>query len=122
MSVQSTKGFPYADVLSSLGCNAFATEDLAFALSYVFRNAEALQVSTEGYSLWGSSAGARMAASIGSHGTARFGGEELPRPIRITPQMNRPPSLWSGGRMASLRPPPCILADLGRTLTAIWRQ
>jgi hypothetical protein len=43
------EGFPYADVLSSLGYNAFvlkyrvgqgggvATEDLAFALSYIFR-------------------------------------------------------------------------------------
>lgn len=37
-------------------------------------------MSTEGYSLWGSSAGARMAASIGSHGTARFGGDDLPKP------------------------------------------
>jgi acetyl esterase/lipase len=89
------EGFPYADVLSSIGFNAFvlkyrvgqgggvATEDLAFALSYIFINAKALQVSTEGYSLWGSSAGARMAASIGSHGPARFGGDELPKPSTV---------------------------------------
>jgi acetyl esterase/lipase len=89
------EGFPYADVLSSLGYNAFvlkyrvgqgggvATEDLAYALSYIFRNAEALQVSAQGYSLWGSSAGARMAASIGSHGAARFGGDALPKPSTV---------------------------------------
>jgi len=37
-------------------------------------------VSTDGYALWGSSAGARMAASIGSHGTASFGAAPLPAP------------------------------------------
>jgi predicted esterase len=40
-------------------------------------------VSTRGYSLWGSSAGAKMAANIGSYGTARFGASELPRPSAI---------------------------------------
>jgi len=59
---------------------ATATHDLAAALSYIFRNAAALGVTTAGYSLWGSSAGARMAASIGSHGTGRFGGPNLPKP------------------------------------------
>lgn len=86
------EGFPYAVEISRRGYNAFvlkyragrggavATQDLATALSYIFRNAEALGVTREGYSLWGSSAGARMAASIGSHGTARFGGPDLPKP------------------------------------------
>lgn len=86
------EGFPYAVEISDRGYNAFvlkyragrgenmATEDLAAAISYIFRNAEALGVSTKHYSVWGSSAGARMAASIGSHGTARFGGADLPRP------------------------------------------
>ncbi len=60
-----------------------ATRDLAAAVSYVFRNAKTLGVSTEGYSLWGSSAGARMAAAIGSHGTARFGGDDLPKPSAV---------------------------------------
>jgi acetyl esterase/lipase len=40
-------------------------------------------VSTRGYSLWGSSAGARMAASIGSHGVARFGGVDVPKPSAV---------------------------------------
>lgn len=86
------EGFPYAEEISSKGYNAFvlkyrvgmggklATEDLAAAVSYVFRNAESLRVGTENYSLWGSSAGARMAAAIGSHGVAAFGGVSLPRP------------------------------------------
>jgi acetyl esterase/lipase len=89
------EGFPYAGEISRLGYNAFvvkyrvghgaetATADLAAALSYIFRNAAQLKVSTAGYSLWGSSAGARMAAAIGSHGTARFGGPELPRPSMV---------------------------------------
>lgn len=86
------EGFPYAQAISQQGLNAFvlkyrageggrvATEDLATAVSYIFQNASALQVSTVGYSLWGSSAGARMAAAIGSHGTAAFGGQTLPKP------------------------------------------
>jgi len=89
------EGFPYAVEISKRGFNAFvlkyrvgqggqiATEDLAAALTYIFRNTDALGVTTAGYSLWGSSAGARMAASIGSHGTARFGGASLTRPSTI---------------------------------------
>lgn len=86
------EGFPYADEISKRGFNAFvlkyragqggkvATEDLAAAVSYIFQNAAALQVSTGGYALWGSSAGARMAAAIGSHGAEAFGGAPLPKP------------------------------------------
>lgn len=89
------EGFPYAEEISKRGFNAFvlkyragqggrvATEDLATAVSYIFRNARSLQVGTGGYSLWGSSAGARMAAAIGSHGTAAFGGSPLPKPSLV---------------------------------------
>ena len=89
------EGFPYAEAISSKGYNAFvlryragsggtvATEDLAAAVSYIFRNAATLGVGASGYSLWGSSAGARMAAAIGSHGTARFGGDDVPRPAAV---------------------------------------
>jgi acetyl esterase/lipase len=89
------EGFPYAVAIRARGYNAFvlkyrvgsggvpATRDLAAAVSYIFRNASTLGVSTEGYSLWGSSAGARMAAAIGSHGTARFGGDDRPRPSAV---------------------------------------
>jgi hypothetical protein len=58
------EGFPHAAQISSEGNNAFvlkyragqggtvATRDLAAAVSYLFRNAERLGVSTDGYSLW----------------------------------------------------------------------
>ena len=89
------EGFPYAAAISKQGYNAFvlkyrvgsggapATRDLAAAISYVFRNAETLGVGTNGYSVWGSSAGARMAAAIGSHGVQRFGGDALPKPAAV---------------------------------------
>lgn len=60
-----------------------ATQDLAAALSYIFENAKTLGVSTSEYSLWGSSAGARMAAAIGSHGVTTYGGGKLPKPAAI---------------------------------------
>jgi acetyl esterase/lipase len=89
------EGFPYAVEINKRGYNAFvlryrvgyreavATEDLAAAISYVFRNAGALGVSTQNYSLWGSSAGARMAAAIGTHGVAHFGGDAVPKPSTV---------------------------------------
>ncbi len=89
------EGFPYADAISRAGFNAFvlkyragrgqtaATQDLAAALGIIFDQAAQLGVDTRGYSLWGSSAGARMAAAIGSHGARRFGGPDLPRPATV---------------------------------------
>ena len=82
--------FPYALELSKKGYNAFALiyrpgaqtacEDLARAISFIFAHADELEVDTEGYSLWGGSAGARMAAWLGSYGPAAFGGDNLPQP------------------------------------------
>jgi acetyl esterase/lipase len=105
------EGFPYAVEVSNRGYNAFvlkyragqggriATEDLAAALSYIFRNAGSLGVVTRDYSLWGSSAGARMAAAIGSYGTARFGGSALPKPSALV-------LLYTGhSDLASTEPP-----------------
>ena len=89
------EGFPHAAAISGKGYNAFvlryraghgeavATRDLAAAVTYIHRNAEALGVSTSGYSLWGSSAGARMAAAVGSHGVASYGGGDVPRPSAV---------------------------------------
>lgn len=89
------EGFPYAAEIARSGYNAFvlkyrvgaggskATADLAAALTYIFKHAGALGVDTHGYSLWGSSAGARMAAAIGTHGAARFGGADLPKPATV---------------------------------------
>ncbi|MDO4621064.1 MAG: alpha/beta hydrolase, partial [Lachnospiraceae bacterium] len=41
-------------------------EDLARAITYIHDHAEELQVNPEQYSLWGGSAGARMAATLGN--------------------------------------------------------
>lgn len=88
------EGFPHALALSQMGYNAFviqyqtgsaqtACEDLAAGIEYIFRHATELQVDTAGYSVWGSSAGARMVAYIGSYGTAAFGAVQLPRPRTV---------------------------------------
>lgn len=88
--------FPHALELSKQGYNAFALiyrpdaqtacEDLARAIQFIFEHAEELEVNTDGYSLWGGSAGARMAAWIGSYGTAAFGAEDLPQPAAVIMQ------------------------------------
>ena len=88
--------FPHALELSKMGYNAFALiyrpgaqtacEDLARAIHFVFQHAEELEIDTDGYSLWGGSAGARMAAWLGSYGTAAFYEEDLPRPGAVIMQ------------------------------------
>lgn len=88
--------FPHALELSKRGYNAFAIiyrpgwqtayEDLARALSFIFENAEELGVDTDGYSLWGGSAGARMAAELGSYGAAEYGGDDIPKPSTVVMQ------------------------------------
>jgi hypothetical protein len=99
------EGFPLALEISKKGYNAFviryriggeqiACEDLAAALSYIFRNAQSLEVGTEDYSLWGGSAGARMAADIGSNGTAAYGGDNLPKPAVVVMQYTQECRTW----------------------------
>ena len=119
------EGFPYAEEISRQGLNAFvlkyraghggrvATEDLASAVAYILENARSLQVDTEGYSLWGSSAGARMAAAIGSHGTARFGRPPLPKPSMVVMAYtghsevtaSEPPTFVAVGDQDGIAPP-----------------
>ncbi|MEE4601864.1 MAG: alpha/beta hydrolase [Desulfobacteraceae bacterium] len=88
------EGFPLALEISKKKYNAFviryrigsqkkATEDLAAAITYIFRNAEALGVNFEGYSLWGGSAGARMVGNIALNGVAAYQGEDLPKPSTV---------------------------------------
>ncbi|MBR0034850.1 MAG: alpha/beta hydrolase, partial [Synergistaceae bacterium] len=43
-------------------------------------------VDTDGYSLWGGSAGARMAAWLGTYGTESFGQQKYPRPSAVIMQ------------------------------------
>jgi len=88
--------FPHALELSKKGYNAFAliyrpgaetaSEDLARAIAFVHDHADELEVDTADYSLWGGSAGARMAAWLGSYGTAAFGEVEYPRPAAVIMQ------------------------------------
>lgn len=66
--------FPHALEVSKMGYNAFALiyrpddpySDLAKAIEFIYDNAEELEVDTDYYSLWGGSAGARMAATLGN--------------------------------------------------------
>jgi len=131
------EGFPYAMEINKRGFNAFvlkyragqggrvATEDLAAALTYIFRNAGGLGVTTADYSLWGSSAGARMAASIGSHGAARFGGATLPRPSAVVLLYtahsdlapSEPPTFVAVGETDGIAPP----AVMERRVAALRR-
>ena len=91
------ESFPHALELSRRGYNAFALqyrtggadvacEDLAAAITFIFEHAGELGVSTDCYSLWGGSAGARMAAYLGSYGPEAYGGEDLPRPGAVIMQ------------------------------------
>ena len=88
--------FPHALELSRRGYNAFALiyrpgadtacEDLARAIAFIHEHANDLGVDVSGYSLWGGSAGARMAAWLGSYGTEAFGEESYPRPAAVIMQ------------------------------------
>ena len=60
-----------------------ACEDLAQAIDFIMRHAEELQVSTDDYSLWGGSAGARMAAYLGSYSTQGFINATHERPAAV---------------------------------------
>jgi hypothetical protein len=89
------EGFPIAMALSKKGYNTFviqysvargaqsAVEDLAAGIDYIFRHASELKVSTQDYSVWGGSAGARMAAYIGSYTPAAFGDFIDARPATV---------------------------------------
>ena len=88
--------FPHALELSKMGYNAFALiyrpgydtapRDLARAIAFIHEHAEELEVDVADYSLWGGSAGARMAACLGSYKTSDFGEKEYPRPAAVIMQ------------------------------------
>ena len=89
---------PHALELSRKGYNAFAIiyrpgaqtacEDLSRAIAYVQDHAADLGLDRglEGYSIWGGSAGARMADWVGTYGTSYFSEEECPRPTTVVMQ------------------------------------
>lgn len=136
------EGFPYAVEINRQGYNAFvlkyrvgqggrvATEDLAAAVSYVFENSGTLDVATGGYSVWGSSAGARMAASIGSYGVSAFGGDDLPKPAAVVMaytahsdhSTSEPPTFVVVGSEDGIAPPSSMesrIAELKRLGTPV---
>jgi len=81
--------FPHALELSKKGYNAFALiyrpgaqkacDDLARAIAFIYEHADELQIDTDCYSLWGGSAGGRMADWVGTYGTETFGEKAYPR-------------------------------------------
>lgn len=89
------EGFPIAEAVAEQGYNAFvvkyrvglggqiATEDMAQAVEFVRKNAKMLKISADNYSVWGGSAGARMAAYLGSYGTAAFGTQTGSKPATV---------------------------------------
>ena len=88
--------FPHALELSKQGYNAFALiyrpgdayEDLARAITYICDHADELGVKRDGYSLWGGSAGARMAATLGNSANLRSltGRTDLPQASAVIMQ------------------------------------
>lgn len=116
--------FPHALELSKKGYNAFALiyrpgaqtacEDLARAISFIFDHAEELEVDTNCYSLWGGSAGGRMAAWLGSYGPAAFGGEDLPQPGAVVMQ-------YTGHSDYTENDPPTFACVGERDGIASWR-
>ena len=86
----------HSPMLSKLGYNAFALiyrpgdacEDLARAIAYICDHADELGVQRDGYSLWGGSAGARMAATLGNSANLRTltGRTDLPQASAVIMQ------------------------------------
>lgn len=119
------ESLPHALELSQMGYNGFALvyrtrtadaacEDLARAIRFIFDHAKELGVDTSGYSLWGGSAGARMAAYLGAYGTDAFGEETLPRPAAVIMQ-------YTGHSQYSRLDPPTYACVGGRDGIADWR-
>jgi len=88
--------FPHALELSKKGYNAFALiyrpgartacENLARAIAFLHEHADELGIDMSDYSLWGGSAGARMAAWLGAYGTSAFGEKQYPKPAAVIMQ------------------------------------
>ena len=86
--------FPHAQALAKRGYNAFALiyrvaareacEDLSRAVAFIHEHSKELQVDVRDYSLWGGSAGARMAAWVGTYGTKSFGENPIHSRLRLS--------------------------------------
>jgi acetyl esterase/lipase len=84
------EGFPYALKIADHGYHAFvlryrlgnrkATEDMDAAIDFIEEHADELGIDRQNYSLWGSSAGARVVANINANGVKAYGGKSGIRP------------------------------------------
>lgn len=119
------ESLPHALEISRRGCHGFALvyrtrtadaacEDLARAICFIFDHAKELGICTEGYSLWGGSAGARMAAYLGSFGTEGFGEKRLPRAAAVVMQ-------YTGHSQYTRKDPATYACVGGRDGIADWR-
>lgn len=120
--------FPHAFALSRKGYNAFALiyrpggtsslKDLARAVAFIHENHERLGIDVDGYSLWGGSAGARMAAMVGALGTAHFGEKEYPKPAAVIMQYTGFPDVYGS------EPPTysCVGSNDGIALSQTMRR
>lgn len=116
--------FPHALTLSQKGYHAFALiyrpgaqeacEDLARAIAWVFAHQEELAIDTRCYSLWGGSAGARMAAWLGRYGTAAFSARDCPKAGAVIMQ-------YTGLYDCSQADPPTYACVGDRDGIADWR-
>jgi hypothetical protein len=86
---------PHALKLSQKRYNAFALiyrvdhpyKDLARAISFIYDHSDELKVDKNHYSLWGGSAGARMAATLGNKKTLEsYLGKDIPQADAVTMQ------------------------------------
>lgn len=87
------EGFPYASEIADHGYHAFvlryhlgnrkATEDMAAAIDFIEEHEDELGVDKQNYSLWGSSAGTRVAANISANGAKAYGGKSDIRPRAV---------------------------------------
>ena len=90
------EGVPYAKALNRLGYSAFVLyyrcgkkakqpaplDDLARAVRDILSRAEELDLDTEGYSVWGSSAGGHLAATFGTEKLG-YAHDGLPKPAAL---------------------------------------
>ena len=87
------EGFPYAMKIADHGYHAFvlryrlgnrkASEDMAAAIDFIEEHADELGVDKQYYSLWGSSAGARVVANISANGVKAYGGKSGMKPRAV---------------------------------------
>ena len=119
------ESMPHALFLSKQGYNGFALQyrtggadvaclDLARAIEFIFEHDKELEVDTNCYSLWGGSAGARMAAYLGSYGTISFGGKYLPKPGTVVMQ-------YTGHSDYTRNEPPTFVCVGENDRIAYWR-